>query len=185
MKREVTDKNILDEFVEDFINILEKHCKYIIVSGYVAISHGRSRGTEDVDTIIEKIHEEKFIKLHNDLIEHGFESIQNVSAEKLYQNYLKENTSIRYVRKGELIPDMELKMAKDETDEYQLKNRTKLPLTNTDFYFSTIETNIAFKEEYLKTEKDLEDAKHLRIIYEDTIDEKEIQKIKKMLKNRR
>ncbi len=38
--------------------------------------------------------------------------------------------------------------------------------------------NIAFKEELLKSEKDIDDAKHLRIIYSDILDEKEITKIK-------
>ena len=38
--------------------------------------------------------------------------------------------------------------------------------------------NIAFKEELLKSEKDIDDAKHLRIIYSDVLDENEIKKIK-------
>ena len=38
-------------------------------------------------------------------------------------------------------------------------------------WFSSIESNIAFKEEYLKSDKDLEDAEHLRIIYKDKIDD--------------
>ncbi|MDF1557219.1 MAG: hypothetical protein P1P80_03430 [ANME-2 cluster archaeon] len=53
-----------------------------------------------------------------------------------------------------------------------------MPLTGLDFYFSSIEMNIAFKEGLLKSEKDLEDARHLRIIYSDTFDENEIRKIK-------
>ncbi len=40
---EVDNRTILDKFVEDFINILEKYAKYVIVSGFVAIVHGRSR----------------------------------------------------------------------------------------------------------------------------------------------
>ncbi|HEX7575560.1 MAG TPA: hypothetical protein VF360_04215, partial [Candidatus Methanoperedens sp.] len=76
------------------------------------------------------------------------------------------------------IPDMEMKLAKDELDDYQLKTRKKLPLTGLDLYFSSIEMNIAFKEELLRSEKDMEDAKHLRIIYSDTLDETEITKIK-------
>lgn len=82
------------------------------------------------------------------------------------------------IRKGLLIPDMELKLAKDELDDYQIKTRKKLPLTGLDFYFSSIEMNIAFKEELLGSEKDMDDAKHLRIIYSDTLDENEIAKIK-------
>ena len=32
--------------------------------------------------------------------------------------------------------------------------------------------NIAFKEQLLKSDKDIEDAQHLRIIYSDALDEK-------------
>ena len=45
--------------------------------------------------------------------------------------------------------------------------------------------NIAFKEELLKSEKDMEDAKHLRIVYADKLDESEINKIKKEIKRLR
>ena len=41
--------------------------------------------------------------------------------------------------------------------------------------------NIAFKEELLRSEKDMDDAKHLRIIYSDVLDENEITKIKAYL----
>ncbi len=41
-------------------------------------------------------------------------------------------------------------------------------------FFSTIETNIAFKEELLKSLKDLEDARHLRIIYSEKLDKNKI-----------
>ena len=77
---------------------------------------------------------------------------------------------------------MELKFAKDELDNYQLNKRKKLPFTGTNFYFSSIEANIAFKEELLKSDKDIEDAKHLRIIYGDKIDESEIKKIKREIR---
>lgn len=42
----VDDKNLLKKFTEDFCYIVEKYSKYAIVLGYVAISTGRSRGTE-------------------------------------------------------------------------------------------------------------------------------------------
>ena len=66
VKREVNDKNILDQFVIDFCKIIEKHCKYIVCSGFVAISHGRTRGTEDIDMIIERLTLLQFELLHND-----------------------------------------------------------------------------------------------------------------------
>ncbi len=53
MSREIKERTILDTFAEDFVDVVGKHAMYVIVSGFVAIAHGRSRGTEDVDIIIE------------------------------------------------------------------------------------------------------------------------------------
>jgi len=108
----------------------------------------------------------------------GFECMQSGDPKVVYE-YLDNVTSVRYVRKGEFLPEMEIKFAKDEIDYYQLATKVKLPLTGLDVWFSSIEMNIAFKEEYLKSDKDLEDAKHIRIIYEGEISEEEIDKIKK------
>lgn len=144
----------------------------------MAIAHGRSRGTEDVDMIIERIGKDAFTRLHDDLLQAGFECIQSENPEIIYDDYLKDKTRVRYVRKGRYLPEMELKLARDELDDYQIRTRKKLPLTGLNLYFSTIETNIAFKEELLKSEKDIDDADHLRIIYSDVLDEKEIINIK-------
>jgi hypothetical protein len=77
---------------------------------------------------------------------------------------------------------MEVKFAKDEWDEFQIEHRKKIPLTGLDVWFSSVNMNIAFKEEYLKSQKDLEDAKHLRLVYKEKIDEEEITKIKEMIR---
>ena len=45
----------LDKFVIDFLEIIIKHTNYVLISGYVSILFGRSRGTEDVDIIIPKL----------------------------------------------------------------------------------------------------------------------------------
>lgn len=187
MEREISDKTILDKFVEDFCKVVEKHCKYIICSGFVAIAHGRTRGTEDIDMIIEKLTLEEFIFLHKDLIKAGFVCVQSPNSEKIYKDYLIKKDSVRYVKdeEGFFPPEMEIKFVKDELDQEQLENRTKLSLTHLNVYFSSIESNIAFKEEYLKSEKDIEDAKHLRIIYEDEINENKINKIKEKIKKLR
>jgi predicted nucleic acid-binding protein len=185
MERKVFDKNILDKFTEEFAKIVERHCKYIIVSGFVAIAHGRTRGTEDIDMIIERISKLTFTNLHLDLVKAGFECMQSDNAETLYEDYLTKNISIRYVKNGQILPELEMKLAKDGLDEMQIKTRKKLPLTGLDVYFSSIEMNIAFKEELLKSQKDMEDAKHLRIIYEGKIDKVLIEKIKEMIKELR
>lgn len=186
-KRTVDDKTILDKFVENFSKVIDKHVKYIICSGFVAIAHGRTRGTEDIDMITEKISEEKFIKMHKELEKNGFVCIQSDNPKTIYNDYLERGDSVRYVKneEGYFPPEMEIKFSKDELDEEQLKDRTKLPLTGIDVYFSSIESNIAFKEEYLASDKDIEDAKHLRIIYKEKIDEDKINKIKEKIKRLR
>jgi len=184
MNRKVGDLSILEKFVRDFVSVVEKYCKYIIVSGFVAIAHGRTRGTEDIDIIIERLDELKFSKLHDNLIKNGFFCVQADDAKTVYE-YLTDNLSVRYIKKGTFVPEMELKFSKDSLDEYQIKTRKKYPLSGLDIYFSTIEMNIAFKEELLKSEKDIEDAKHLREVYSDEIDENDINKIKKEIKRLR
>jgi hypothetical protein len=184
MKREIEDKTILDKFAEQFCSIVERHCKYIVCSGFVAIAHGRSRGTEDIDMILERVKEENFIELHEDLVKNGFVCVQSDDPKILFKEYLTKKGSIRYVWKDEgfFPPEMEVKLAKDELDNEQIKNRIKLPLTKLNIYFSSIENNIAFKEELLRSDKDMEDARHLRIIYKEKIDENEINRIKEKIK---
>ena len=143
MKREIDNKTILDKFAEKFCNIVERHARYIICSGFVAIAHGRARGTEDIDMIIEKIPREEFIMLHKDLIKGGFICIQGDNPESIYDDYLIKGESVRYVenREGLFPPEMEMKLAKDFLDEEQLKERIKMPLTELDIYFSPVEKN--------------------------------------------
>ncbi len=185
MKREVEDRNMLDKFTADFVRVIEKHAKYVVVSGFVAIAHGRSRGTEDIDIIIERVTKEGFKKLHEELVNNNYNCIQSSDPSEIYDEYLSNNLSVRYVRKGIRIPEIEFKLSKDALDEYQLKTRKKLPLTGLDLYFSSIEMNLAFKEELLKSKKDIEDARHLRIIYEGKLNEAEIEKIKNMIRELR
>ncbi|MBU2638050.1 MAG: hypothetical protein KJ955_03690 [Nanoarchaeota archaeon] len=182
--RSISDKNILDEFCIKFCSVVEKHCKYIVVSGFVAISSGRTRATEDIDMIIERIPIEEFKKLHSDLLKNGFSCIQSESADEIF-DYLMHNTAVRYIMKDRALPQMEMKFAKDALDDYQLKTRIKLPLTGLGIWFSSINMNIAFKEEALKSDKDLKDAEHLRKVYSEMVDEQEISEIKKMIRKLR
>lgn len=176
--------NLLSEVCQKFCNVLEKHCKYVVVSGFLIISLGRSRGTEDIDIIMEKIPFEKFKELHNDLLKNKFGCLQSEKAEEIYE-YLKNNLSVRYIYDKKFLPQIEIKMAMDELDEYQIRTRRKIKSTGVDVYFNSIECNIAFKEELLKSKRDLEDARFLRILYEGKIDEDEVEKIKKMIRELR
>ena len=76
---------------------------------------------------------------------------------------------------------MEIHFVKDEIDELQLATRQKLEFVDVDIWFSSIDMNIAFKEELLRDDKDIKDAKHLRLIYKDKISEENINNIKAMI----
>lgn len=183
--RRVGDRNVLDYFALKFCSIAEKHVKYIVVSGFVAISHGRRRTTEDIDMIIEKMSEDKFILFHNDLLKSGFHCMQSSKARDVYE-YLEKGDSIRYTDNAQFYaPEMEVKFVKDELDELQMATRKKLDFTGLDIWFSSIEFNIAFKEELLKSDKDVEDAMHLRIIYKGSLNEPFIDEIKMKIKKLR
>ena len=184
MDRLVYDINVLNNFCRKFCKIIDKYTEYIIVSGFVAIASGRVRGTEDIDMIIKPLDKEYFIRLHNSLAKNGFVAVQSDDPIELY-SYLKKKTSIRYTLKDKPVPEMEVKFAKDELDYYQIKTKIKIPLTNVDVWFGSINMNIAFKEELLKSPKDIEDSKHLRIVYSEFVDESEIRKIKEMIRRYR
>jgi len=79
IERNIEDRTILDEFAEQFCDIVNKHCKYIVCSGFVAIAHGRTRGTEDIDMIVEKLN--KIINLTSKYLE-GYKF--GLASEKLY-----------------------------------------------------------------------------------------------------
>jgi hypothetical protein len=177
----ISDRNILDKFVIDFTTILEKYSKYAIVSGFLAISSGRVRGTEDIDLIVEEMTKDTFEKFFKDIYKHKFECVQGDDPELIWNLYLKSKDTIRFVRKGTEMPDMEFKFPKTEADRVALLTRKKLPLTGLSVYFGSIESTIAFKEHLLKSPKDIDDAKHLRLIYSKEINEKEIIRIKKLI----
>lgn len=185
MERGISDTNILKQFCESFCDIVEKHTPYIIVSGYLVIASGRYRATEDIDMILPRLPLPQFITLHTDLVSHDFECIQSSDPCEIYDDYLNQNISIRYVKKGSFVPEMEIKFAKDALDEYQLTTRQKIPLTGLNVWFSSININIAFKEELLKSDKDIEDAKYLRITYASRVAEKEITNVKSIIKRLR
>ena len=184
MERQISDRNILDRFCEDFCSIVEKHCRYIVVSGFFAIASGRTRGTEDIDMITEKLDFSRFDPFFQDLVAHEFVCMQSSSSSVAFE-YLADNTSIRFTKKGTMLPEMEIKFAKDFLDNYQLQHREKFELTGLDIWFSNVNVNIAFKEELLKSPKDLEDSRHLRIVYSEKVNEQEIQEIKKLIKRLR
>jgi hypothetical protein len=161
--------NSLDRFVLDYVSVLDKEkIKYVIVSGYVAILFGRSRSSEDVDMFIEKISSEKFFKLWEDL-SCKFECLNTRDPVDAYDEYLLNDTALRFSYPGKFIPNMETKFPKKSLDFWTLEHSQKVLLNKKMIHISSIEVQIPFKL-FLGSEKDLEDAAHLYEVFKQRLD---------------
>ncbi len=175
--------NELDLFVKDFLNIFKKYTRYLLVSGYVSITSGRSRATEDVDILFPVLDKSKFRELYNDLIKNGFWCYQGDSSEDVY-DYVKSMDSIRFARNGEVFPNMECVPinSSKKAQFFELNNPQKAKVQNFEFLIPPIEFEILYKEINLKSEKDIEDARHLRNIFGDILSEEKFNKYKLIIR---
>lgn len=160
--------NNLDLFVKDFCELLGE---YVLVSGYVSILFGRSRGTEDVDLLIPKMDEEKFKELWEKIHKHNFECINTGNPDEAFK-MLGEH-AIRFSRIGKPVPNMEFKLIKNKNDEYSFNNKIKVIIEGGFLFISPLEMQIAYKLG-LGSNKDLEDAKHLYEIFKEKINKEEL-----------
>ena len=166
LNRELSE---LDRFVLDVVELIEKYTPYVIVSGYVTILFGRSRGTEDVDFVIGEISEQKFLKMCWEARIRGFEFLNPEDCRGLYE-MLVEKMGIRMARRGEIIPNAEIKSPKDYFHREALEDRIPVELNDRRIYISPIELQIAYKL-YLGSDKDFEDAFFLYELFKGHLDE--------------
>lgn len=167
------DKNItkLDQFALDVIDIIKKYTRYVIISGYVSIFFGRARATEDIDMFISEFPYEKFEKMYNEFMEKGFEFTID-SPKDLYFEYLLNKTPINIWRKGFPLLRMEIKLADKPSQKQVMLCPIHIKFGDKEILFADIESQIAYKRYISKSEKDLEDARHLEIVFEDINKEK-------------
>jgi len=171
----------LDIFTLEFIKILKKHSPYVIISGYVSILLGRARSSEDIDILIPRINFEHFRTLIHELNKAGYYCL-NADADKNIYEYITDKTAIRFAKQNTVIPNVELKCAKNKIDDLTLAKTltVKIP-ENNELIISHLEMQIAFKEQVLKSPKDLEDARHIRNIAQGHLDQNLIHEYEKML----
>ncbi len=176
------DRNIsdLDRFALDFIDILKNYTKYVIVSGYVAILLGRARASEDIDIIIPKIEFNKFQSLLQELKKNGFYCLNADKDDDIFE-YFTDDLAVRFAKNDTIIPNIELKWTKNKFDKLALEKTLIVNLSKGNISISHLELQIAFKENVLKSPKDLEDARHIRNVAAGYLDTTLIQKYKEML----
>ncbi|ALM75481.1 hypothetical protein [Thermococcus barophilus] len=76
--------------------------------------------------------------------------------------------SIRMARRGEIIPNAEIKFPKDFFHQEALKKRISVILNDKQIYISPIELQIAYKL-YLGSDKDVEDAYYLYELFKENL----------------
>jgi len=160
--------NGLDEFVLNFVTILEEFTDYVIVSGYIAILFGRSRGTEDIDIVIRPMDIDTFKSFYLKLEQMGYYVINPGDVNDLYE-MLEEGLRIRIAIGGTIIPNIELKFVRDDFERFAIDNKLTVVLSNKRLYISSMELQIPYKL-YLGSDKDIEDAVYLWEIFKDKID---------------
>lgn len=180
INREMTE---LDIFLRDFLKVLTKHADYLVVSGFVSISTGRARGTEDIDVLVPKLGKEKFKELFNELIKKGFWCYQGDKAEQVF-SYVNEMNHIRFARKDEMFPNIEF-IPIDQTKKaqfFEFNHPQKIKVKDFEFKVPPVEFEILYKEMMLKGKKDIEDARHLRAFFSDILREEKFKEFEKIIK---
>ena len=171
IQRDLTE---LDLFAKKFLDTLKKHTGYLVVSGFVSIATGRTRGTEDIDIITPVMEKEKFTALFKDLDKNNFWCYQGDNPKEVYA-YIKNLNSIRFARINEIFPNIELVPfnATKKAKFFEFSHPQKIKIRDFEFKIPPLEFEILYKEVILKGKKDIEDAKHLRTFFSEIIkDEK-------------
>jgi len=167
---EITLKNCkvreIDKFVKNFVDILEKYGRYVIVSGYMAIFCCRERPTQDVDIIFEPFKDIEKLK---------------VELKNKYDVHIDENV-LKYKDPFYVFTDFyyggynlyfEIKFPRNVFDRIALNNRILLRKQEISMYFSPIELQIAYKV-WLGGDKDILDACYLLELFRKYINEKDL-----------
>ena len=158
----------LDRFVTSVTEIIERYTRYVIVSGYVAILFGRARGTEDIDLFIDYMDRDTFMSFSKDLLEQGFYFLNSDDIGEIY-SMLCDRLAVRIAKTDRIIPNVEMKFKNDDFDHYAISRAKVVQFDDIRFFVSPIELQIPYKL-YLGSDKDIEDAVYLWMLFRETLD---------------
>jgi len=172
------EPNELDELAIRFSGILDDiGVEHVFVSGYVAILAGRSRATEHIDVLLERVDSETIERLVERLQAEGMWG----PAMPLHRMDEMLEDNIWVARDGEMVPHLEVKFVDDEFDRASLENNITARIGGAaEVPVGPIELGIAYKL-YLGTRTDFEDATHLYLTFEETLSTPQLQTYVKKL----
>lgn len=168
------EPNELDELAIEFTSLLDDlDIQHVYVAGYLAILTGRSRATEDIDVLIERLDERRVLELVDHLEDEGMWG----PAMPLDDTYamLSEGDNIWVAPDGQVIPHVEAKFVRDEADRASLTNAITARIGDGELPVGPLELQIPYKL-YLGAQKDVEDAAHLYALFEGELRESEIER---------
>jgi len=157
--------NALDELAIRFTAILDDlGIDHVYVSGYVAILTGRSRATEDIDVLLERVDDETIDRLVLRLDEGGFWG----PAMPLDRMAELLEDAVWVADDEELVPHLDVKFVDDRFDRASLRNRLTATVGGATLPVGPLELQIA---DTLKmgSQTDFEDALHLFDLFEESL----------------
>ena len=161
--------NSLDEMALDFSAVLAgAGIGHVFLSGYVAILFGRNRTSEDIDVICRKCDHDTFLVVWKD-IHRVMECIITSDPEEAYDEYLLNETAVRFARKGKFVPNVEMSFAHTDLQQKALDDKLVVVLNGMELPISPLEQQIAYKT-FMASDKDLEDARFLFRVFDQHLD---------------
>ncbi len=130
--------------------------------------------------IIPAIPSGKFASLLNDINKDGFYCLNEDKAEDIF-GLLRSGVAARFARRGKVIPNIEMKFSKNKIEDNALSESVTIGMNGDELSVSPLELQVAFKEEILKSPKDMEDARHIRKVAEGHLDGELVEKYRRML----
>lgn len=161
------EPNELDELAGEFSSILnDLDIGHAFVAGYVAILAGRSRATQDIDVLLERVGTETVERLATRLDKGGFWG--PAMPLDATDGTLSDGGSVWVARDDEMVPHLDVKFASDEFDRASLTNAITARIDTISLPIGPLELQIAYKL-YLGDSTSFEDAAHLYAMFEGSL----------------
>ncbi|WP_327051936.1 hypothetical protein [Halomicrococcus gelatinilyticus] len=166
--------NELDELAISFSRLLtDLDIEHVYISGYVAILAGRSRATQDIDILLERIDEPTVERLVERLQSNDYWGA-SMPLDDMY-TMLSNGDNIWVAPEGEVIPHLEVKFVDDEFDRASLKNSITAEIGDVAIPIGPLELQIAYKL-YLSDKTSFEDAVHLYTLFGESLRRSELER---------